>query len=96
MPIPVYARLWWDAHRGHGQAVIGDVAIELHEAPHILGRPAELDYSEVHPDELCSPPEIREHDYDKRREMYPPEVLAVRAYLRGLAATVGRFLKRKA
>lgn len=96
MGMPFFARLWWDEHRHRGQAICGDVEVELHEAPQILGESVdEIDYSEVHPGKLLGPPEIRLHSYDKRREMRPPEVQAAHDFLRDIAAAVRRVLKHR-
>lgn len=95
MGMPYFARLWWDSTRHRGHANVGDVEVELHEAPPILGHPAEIDYGEAHPDQLAYPPEIRDHDSDRKREMTAPEVKAVHDWLRGLALVVRRFMRRK-
>lgn len=91
MGIPVFARLWWDGHRGH--AAYGGVDVELREPPPVLDRPAEIDYSECHPGRLTCPPEVRRLPHERKREMTAPEVEAVRLWLQELSKAVGRFLQ---
>lgn len=94
MGMPYFARLWWDESRHRGQAICGDVEVELHEMPPVL-QAVEIDYGEAHPDELAYPPEIRDVAHERKREMTGPEVAAVHDWLRGLMSTLKRFVSSR-
>lgn len=94
MGMPFYSRLWWNGKRG--QARCGDVEVELRTAPGVLGHPVEIDYSEAHCGTIAYPPTVRLLHEQRLREMTPPEVAAVRHFLRRLQSTVYAYLRRGA
>ena len=78
-------RLWWNGSRG--QAQCDGVLRELFSPPDAVPDLSEIDYAP----ELQTA-EIRRHTYDKRDDMTPPEVEAVRRWLNCFAQSVKREL----
>lgn len=71
-------RLYWDGRRGLAKS--GDVSIELHAAPAVLGGPVEIDFA---PEVRVA--EMRPRPCDPRRDMTPEEAAAVLAWLTTMA-----------
>lgn len=88
MGLPVFARVWFDSHKKRGHVHCGDVDIDLEEPPDVLGQPAEIDYSEIHPD-MLGWAQIRRSVFERMREMEPDEIQAVHDWLREVNAKSG-------
>lgn len=79
-------RLWWNGERG--QAQCDGVERELRQAPTVDG--VDIDQIDYAPELQTA--ELRRHTYDKRDDMTPPEVEAVRRWLHCFAQSVKREL----
>ena len=76
----IYARiLWWNGTKGIAKDF--DMTVTLRHPPRALPNVAEIDYGEVEAGVQASPGQIREHDYDKKRDMEASEIKRVVLFL---------------
>jgi hypothetical protein len=87
MGIPVFARLWFDAHKHRGHVHFGTVDFDLDEPPSVLGGPVEIDYGEIHPDQVGWA-QVRHACSERMIEMRADEIQAVHDWLRRAAILV--------
>lgn len=78
-----YRRLYY--HKGQvGVAKDGDVKLSIHRPPAIFPLATDIDFGETSAGDLAYEPEIRPTEYEAKRPMTPPEIIAVRILLSGL------------
>lgn len=88
MSSELYSRGLWRS----GETLVlrdGDLTIHISHAKLIAAIPeTEIDFGEIEPDVQAYYAEVREHSYDKRREMDAPEIVALKVRIAALTAAV--------
>lgn len=84
--------LWWDRTRGEGWAKEGNVLVRLRDEPRLPPALPELYWLDFGGDRYHG--EVMVHAYDAKRELYPPEVAALREFLMGLRIKVNAYLQK--